>query len=198
MLYIATQYSRITGLGNKLFPWALAKVFSKEKRLPMLHQRWATIRGGSITRGGIDYSRVWKGILLFDNFQNLTEEVSNLRALGLSRTLLKDLNSARQLSLDSIEGVLVFSAYGEHNFLELRPYREFLRSEFYRIVKPKWISQTVSRLPTHYVCMDIRWGNDYITTTDPRVAYRKTPIEWFTSSAKANRSQGFVLPIVIV
>lgn len=198
MLSLTTQYSRITGLGNKLFPWALAKIFARETGLPMLHQRWATIRGGSITRGGIDYSRVWKGILLFDNFRDLPEEVSALSALGMARTVVKDLNAARQLRLESIEGVIVFSAFGEHNFVELTPYRDFLRSEFHRIVKSKWLSEAVTRLPAQYVCMDIRWGNDYKATTDPRVAYRKTPIEWFTASAKALRSQGVDLPIVIV
>jgi len=198
MPYITTEYSRITGLGNKLFPWALAKIFAQETRLPMLHQRWVSIRGGSIIRGGIDYSKVIKSILLFDNFRDLPEECSIHRAVGMVRTFVKDLNAARHLPIKSLEGVVVFSAFSEHNFIELTPYRDFLRNEFHRIVKPKWIADTATRLPERYVCMNIRWGNDYKVTSDPRVAYRKTPIEWFISSAKALRSRGVGLPIVIV
>jgi hypothetical protein len=198
MIYLTTEYSRLTGLGNKLFPWALAKIFSRETGLPMLRQRWVSIRGGSIIRGGIDYSRIGKGILLFDNFCDLPEEVSTLRAFGLGRTVVKDLAAARQIRLDSLEGLIVFSAFSEHNFVELTPYREFLRNEFRRIVKRKWHLDTVTRLPERYVCMHIRWGNEYKMTDDPSVAYRKTPIEWFISGAQAIRSKGINLPIVIV
>jgi len=88
MKLVSAEYMRVTGLGNKLFPWARAKLFARHNGCKMLQSRWFSPRGGAITRGGIDYRFALTKIWLVGNFRRDRDEISCLEYFRKYRKML--------------------------------------------------------------------------------------------------------------
>jgi len=195
-LLVDTEYSRNTGLGNKLFPWALAKIFSHQNDLKMLRQSWISIRGAAVTRGGIDYGKIFRKIYLIDNFcnENSRNEVNHFFGLFKQRHLVDTLSQANNLKTQ-VNGVIVFSSKAEHNFLEIDGYQNFIKKQLLEVTKEKWKN---IQFPNKFIGLNIRWGNDFASASDMASVHRKTNINWFINSMRNLRLRGINLPALVI
>jgi hypothetical protein len=195
-LLVDTEYSRNTGLGNKLFPWALAKIFAHQNNLKMLRQSWVSIRGAAVTRGGIDYGKIFRKIYLMDNFcnGNSKNEVHRLFGFFKQRYLVGTLSQANDLETQ-VNGVIVFASKAEHNFLEMDGYQNFIKKQLLEVTKEKWKK---IQFPNKFIGLNIRWGNDFASASDMASVHRKTDINWFINSMRNLRLRGIYLPALVI
>jgi hypothetical protein len=195
MPLITTQYSRLTGLGNKLFPWALAKIFAHENNFRMLKQNWISIRGAAVVRGGIDYSTFLGKIYLFNNFHNTSFEDSNFLRIFKNKYYVNSIKEAN--SYKKYDAVILFNAFAEHTFREMYGHQKFLLDELIKITNKSSLKM-LENLPNRYVALNIRSGNDFANSNAKNVVYKKTDIDWFVSSLKKIRKEHPTLPAIIV
>jgi hypothetical protein len=195
-ILVDTEYSRNTGLGNKLFPWALAKIFSEQNNVKMVNQTWISIRGAAVTRGGIDYSKILRKIYLMDNFCNeqSNNEVGIANVLFKKKCLIDTLSEANNLK-NLFEGVIVFSSRAEHNFFEMYGYQEFIKQKILAITKEKWKNLNI---PEKFIGINIRSGNDFQSPGNILSQHRKTDMLWFVNSMNELRNRNIKIPALII
>ena len=193
--YVTAEYSRHTGLGNKLFPWARAKIYAKENGVPMLRQRWVSIRGAGVTRGGIDYMNFLRKIYLFDNFRNDADEVSALNKPS-GAVVVRSLLEAKNLSQN--RGTVVFKWDAEHNFSELAAHHGHIVNKIHAITKDKWKASVDNLTRESHIGLNIRCGNDFAPQSDTSSTYRKTDILWYVEALAKLRARNIKNPAFIV
>jgi hypothetical protein len=200
LIYTSTEYNRHTGLGNKLFPWSRAKIFSHEYGAVMLHTNWISIRGASVIRGGIDYSKVFGKIFLFDNFINDKNEINNYLC-SMRHQIFNDkiyvsnlIEASKYLTYD--RKLIIFKWNEDHFFSELFFYRNFIKQQLINITNPKLRHCQIENMP--FIGLNIRMGNDFIEASSIKVGYKKTRIEWFLDNISTIRKIHGFLPVYVV
>lgn len=192
----AVVYSRGTGLGNRLFPWARCKIFSHRFKIPMLTPQWAHLRSGPLLKGGVRWGSYHRKILLWDTFQSAEDEISRLRKLlfliGSKSSpepqdffyLQPDVNLDSYLFKDlSCSNVFIFKGYHDL-FQSLYPWRNFISERLEEITLPKWVE--VSKCYADVtIGINCRRGKDFSDPKRPEDFYRgpmRTPLDWFVES----------------
>lgn len=183
MLSATPVFNRGTGLGNKLFPWARCVIFCRENDLKILPANWFQIRQGAFLKGGIDYSRSFRKILLWDNFENDGFPTRIKRKFLLTK--YPDINEPtdfwkKQNNLEK-EGIIQFK--GDKNFfLNLHNHRLTISQEIEKITLQKHLV-FVDKLNIPPVILNIRRGKDFNEAKKIEEYYNKgglrTPLEWF-------------------
>jgi hypothetical protein len=199
MIYISTEYNRHAGLGNKLFPWSRAKIYCHLNNSIMFKQKWISIRGAAVTRGGIDYSKVFSKIFLCNNFSKGVNELNKFNLCVplikiFPRVFVNDLKDAsRFINENNIE--IVFKWNTEHNFSDLQVHRLFILEELKKITLPDY---KLNYLADQFIGVNIRMGNDFIEAESNEIGYKKTSIDWFVEMIKVVRIKHGNLPVYIV
>jgi hypothetical protein len=210
-LFCEAEFWRPTGLGNRLFSWARAGVFSSETGAVMLSPRWAHLRGASILRGGIDYSNALRKILLFDNFKPAPGELTGWRRYRIKRALVKKtvMNLPQAMdalsNLPSTEKRLVsFAGHTEHIFDDLWEYQQEINTKLRLATRPKWFPKT-SVHDHPFIGINIRMGKDFKTASNGteflhnKKDFLRTPLGWFVESLRFVRKEaGYDVPAVVV
>ncbi|MEJ7768327.1 MAG: hypothetical protein WKF89_10990 [Chitinophagaceae bacterium] len=208
-LYCEARFWRPTGLGNRLFSWARAKIFSELFGCPMLTPEWAHLRGASIVRGGINYSNAHRKILLVDNFIAGKDEIKGWEKFRLRRTCVTlpvvTLAEAFAASTSAQDNILIsFKGNTGHTFDELWMHRELIFSSLNSITKNKWFAESgIYQEP--FVGINVRMGNDFKKAaaindflTQPG-SYLRTPLSWYIESLRKTRELlGFDLKGVVI
>lgn len=200
MFFTSTEYNRHTGLGNKLFPWSRAKVFSHETGAVMLRTNWISFRGASVTRGGIDYSKVFGKIFLFDNFINEKNEMNrfiwSIRYKYFNEKIyVSNLFEASKLAAFD-DKLIIFKWNKDHIFSDLFFYKDFIKKSLVSITNPRLRLIDIADRP--FIGLNIRMGNDFIDASSSKVGYKKTRIEWFLENISTVRKIHGFLPVYVV
>jgi hypothetical protein len=207
MIYTSAEYNRHAGLGNKLFAWSRAKIYSHYYDIPMLTQNWISLRGAAITRGGIDYSKVLGKIILYKNFVNDENEICRLiwdiqnkyNSRSIYVTNLFEANQFINCNKKNNK-LILFRWDGDHTFSEIEIYREFIKNRLVKITHPTVIEKYINNSNIKpFIGINIRSGNDFIESDSVNQnGYRKTSIEWFLDNIPTLRKTYGFLPVYIV
>ena len=136
---IGIEYKRTAGLGNKLFPFALAVVAAKSVGLPIVDPLWFSPRGAGITRGGIDRSAFLGKIELFRNFRRIPNSRSFVNQFRMQkRVRVSDLEEFYFLFERYDSTVFYEFAWdAAHNFADLIIHRDFKKQELFQIARAR-------------------------------------------------------------
>ncbi|MBS1665953.1 MAG: hypothetical protein JST58_01110 [Bacteroidetes bacterium] len=184
-------FGRGQGLGNRLFPFARAFVYSQKHGIPMLVPSFAHIRKASFMLGGIDYRKAFHKILLWDTF-HFERPVYKKGLINKRRILASYKKIAEPLSLDTVisEDNVVIDFAMHHEFTPLLAYREMIGQELRNITKDKWLSW-LKNIPDFPIGMNIRLGNDFRNAQSKddfmKKGALKTPLSWFKESLELIR-----------
>ena len=195
--YCEARFFRPTGLGNRMFAWARAKIFSSISGCKMLSPEWAHLRGASILRGGIDYNNALRKILLVDNFKPARQEVKGLEKIILRKQCVLHpvgtLEEAFRLVPPGTGKHLVsFEGQKAHEFHELWPHKDLVISSLKEITKRKWL-RPATLIEKPFIGINARMGNDYKKTVDmnaflnDRTGHLQTPLNWYVQSLRKTR-----------
>lgn len=197
MKLVSAEYNRGAGLGNKLFPWARAKIFSDTNCCPMLRTKWFSPHGGAITRGGIDYAKALRKIWLWGNFKSISEEVSRMQFFLQYRKL--PISLAQSLAdVPNGDGHLVFKWNAHHDFVDLRGHQDFLRKSICAIALPSQVAFAERYNGYDFIGLNIRCGKDFVARESGKRGYVQTELDWFCQNLKRVRQDYGNLPAVIV
>lgn len=200
MFYTTSQYTNHTGLGSKLFAWGRAKVLQQAFEVKMLQQRWISIRGAGVTRGGIDYSKILGKIYLLNNFKNDEGEIGWLEwQFKLKRQLpivyVNDLSEAFEV-LKGESKLIIFRWYGGHYFTDLEMYRLLLRESLQKITRSAVLKKIIH--PAPFIGINVRLGNDFVDPNSGQDGHLRTPMDWFLRNIDEVRKTHGNLPIFVV
>lgn len=203
-VYCEASFSRGSGLGNRLFPWARCKIFSMLHGVPMLAPMWFTPRVGPLVRGGISLRVYHRQILLSGLFLRSKDYVR-----GYSRLLAK-CRSTRSPEPDDLsvcpvnsdDGWTLVSFRGDRaHFLDLLKWRAEIREALRAETRPRW--QSLAEQFSTPLAINVRCGNDFRVAKTVSDFHEKggikTPMSWFVESLNAVREvAGWSVPAVVV
>ena len=198
MKLVSAEFNRGAGLGNKLFPWARAKIFSKTNGCMMLRTKWFSPHGGAITRGGIDYAKALQKIWLLRNFKSVQGEISNLKLLLPRYRNLPIHYAQRLVDIPDGDGHLIFKWNTYHDFIDFKGYQNLLIKEIYKMTNMSQISFADQYNGYDFIGMNIRCGRDFVTRESGLKGYVKTELDWFCQALKDIRKKYGNMPAVVV
>jgi hypothetical protein len=195
MLYCEARLRR-GGLGNRLFPWARCRIYSRLHAVPMLAPRWAQLPFGTLLRRERDL-RTYA-----DLFLRRVGDVGGWRRarikLQATRIAEPELLSAAP-PRETGPGLVVFEGY-ETQFCPLHEWNELLRNELLAITRPEW-RRKAAAVAGPYVAIHVRRGDfrrPNPQTDLSRVDNTATPLSWFVASLEAVRARlGASIPAVV-
>jgi len=200
MKLVSAEYMRVAGLGNKLFPWARAKVFARDNNCKMLQPRWFSPRGGAITRGGIDYRFAFSKIWLVGNFRRDPDELSRREYLckyrALPICLVDDLEGAATATAENQH--VVFRWGTCHNFGDLIGQQGFLRERLSVVALPSQLRFAQRYDGRDFIALNVRTGKDFVSRASGGIGYYLTEKEWFVGALTEARRRYGHLPAVVV
>ena len=165
------------GLGNRLFPWARARVYSELHGLPMLQTRWWQVKLGPWLRREKD-SRLY-----LSQFQSLAGEVGGIRRICL---LAKQnfLEEPKDLAKPPEKvGIVRFTGWGDY-FTRLENYADIVRRDIHSAVHPHCRKQIIAHsgdLPE--IGFHVRRGDFRVANTNSQFRNEgglQTPMEWYS------------------
>jgi len=164
MKLVSAEYMRVTGLGNKLFPWARAKLFAQRNNCKMLQSWWFSPRGGAITRGGIDYRFALTKIWLVGNFRRDYDELSNLEYVckyhNLPIRFADNLEEATTVTAENQH--IVFRWNTSHNFLDFKGRQRFLLERLTVAAVPSQLRFAQRYAGRDFIALNVRTGKDFV------------------------------------
>lgn len=163
---LVVEFTRGTGLGNRLFPFARAVLAANANpNYRMIHPRFFNLRMATLLKGGVPMKNLLRKTFLFDNFCRLPEE-------------------PYYASRDTV----IFSGDGDH-FRDIAGAAADIRKTLSTRMKPRVYYQqmVLPQLPARpFVGVNIRLGNDFKTAHSRddfrRLGGVKTPLKWFVNS----------------
>ena len=204
MKIVSAEYCRYTGLGNKLFPWARAKIFArKNSEYKMLCPFWFSPHGGAITRGGIDYAHALRKIWLLGNFIKANDEISLIQYFLHCRNVpLRKFIWLKDALPKEDSDHIVFAVRGNgmegHDFTEFKGESEFLLRSLECITAPAQLKYVNKFSHCDYIGINIRCGNDFVEKDSGRNGFIKTRCEWFCNALLKIRNLYGNLPAIVV
>ena len=197
---VSAEYYRTTGMGNKLFPWARAKILAFRLGCPVKKTVWFSPRNGALLRGGINYRNILSKSWLIGNFASAPDEMGwfdyFMRYRNLPRRFLYTLDDP--VLQDEVDMHYCFKWDAAHNFADLWQHRDFLCQEFRRVVVTNRANYLATFDNIDFIAMNIRTGNDFKHKNSNEVGYYFTEIEWFAIALTEVRKIYGDLPAYIV
>jgi len=189
-------------MGNKLFPWARAKILASKLGCPVKKTIWFSPRNGPLLRGGVNYRNVFSKIWLIGNYNSTKNEIGWLNYFmkyqKLETIYLCSLNDP-VLKTEAGVGIhYCFKWNTAHDFADLWQHRDFLRQEFNKIVRKNRAQYLEKFEAIDFIAMNIRTGNDFKHKTSNEIGYHFTKIEWFAMALAEVRKIYGDLPAYIV
>lgn len=198
MKIVSAEYMRGAGLGNKLFPWARAKIYALHNDCKMLQSRWISPRGGAIIRGGIEYRCALGKIWLVGNFKRDYGEMTYLEYFRKYRNHPLSFVSNLKEAATSDKQHIVFRWDAGHNFADFDGQQGFLQKKLSAIAMPSQLRFAESYDNCNYIALNVRTGKDFVSQSSGRSGYYLTEKEWFVRALSEARRQYGYLPAVVV
>lgn len=184
------------GLGNRLFPWARARVYSDLHELPMLQTRWWQVKLGPWLRREND-CRIY-----LSQFQKINGEIGGIRRFCLLARR-RFLAEPEDLSKPPEEAGIVRFAGWEKYFTPLVPHADLIRRELQSAIHPHWrnriaeLSVNLPEIGIHVRRGDFRVANN--TSQFRNEGALQTPIEWYSRILREIRNvAGREVPAFVV
>ena len=202
-IFSEVAFARGAGFGNRLFPWARCRLFSRRYGLRMLAPAWTQWRVGPLLRGGVDLLSYPRQILLMGLF-NGDNYVDGTARAWLAATAPRVAEPPhwtdwRESSV-SRNTIVRFAGYGNlfGDFLE---HRETLLKELRTDARPRWLK--VADAMAAPVALNVRCGRDFRQAKNPQEYFNagalRTPLSWFVRSLEfVRRAAGGPIPAVVV
>ncbi len=206
MLYARVNFTRSSGLGNKLFPWARAIVFCHQFDATLIPPKWPSLRRGPLARegsilGGVPILSYPGKIWLFNNFRQ--GQVASKYLVRASRAPVIDEKLANSLigsgQFNEINAVIDFAGDADH-FSSLHGHRSLIKTELEKI--------SVQSVPIYenkhsLITINVRIGKDFKCARSPDDYVHKggirTPIEWYVKVLRKTRENaGYCMPSYII
>lgn len=205
MLYAQVAFDRGAGLGNRLFPWARAKIFCRINGARLLSPRWCQFRIGPLLRGGIDLGTFHRQFLLMQNFRGGREYIhgfERLKARIYSTVTLEPSNFRDRLDNDSETSLIVTFQGDRDRFQSLHGFEQYIFDEILAMTRRRWL-MLAECLDQVCIAANVRCARDFRDPdlpdpSKPSVPIR-TPLRWFLETVRIIRRQcGFQVPVVVV
>lgn len=204
MLACHSEFSRGSGMGNRLWPWARAVIYSSRHNLQMIWPTWPRLSPTVLLKGGIDIHNYHRQILLFDVFQPPRNSITGLTKLAL---LARAERLPEPAALDDPpsagsgrDSIITFS--GERGqFRELYGMNGLVLTALRQMAKPKW-RRLAERNSGALIGVNIRRGKDFHDAVHPSDFLLKgalrTPLSWFRQCIVHIRAiLGFSAPVIV-
>lgn len=200
MIIVSAEYHRAAGLGNKLFPWARAKILASELHCPVKKNIWFSPRGGALIRGGVNYRTALAKTWLIGNFRRDPAEFGRFRYNLAYRNLpISYLDLLPKLSLDSkINAHYMFRWEKNHQFSDLWPHRKFIREQLLNIAVYNQSAYLAGFSKREFIALNVRTGNDFKHKSSNQNGYYFTELDWFVMALEKIRQKYGNLPAYIV
>jgi hypothetical protein len=188
MLYANVRFGRGHGFGNRLFPWARARLCCTRTGGRMLAPAWARLAVGPALRGGVDLTNYRQRFMLHGVLRPRYDDVRGLRRWWL---LTRGPHlSERDLARAPVDRDVVvrFAGY-ERYFGPLAGHAAELHAELRRIAAPSVLA-SVHRMRDVPIAMHVRCGPDFPRHqgTGARLGPGEmTPLSWFVRTLRAIR-----------
>lgn len=183
MKYVYAKFTRGTGLGNRLFPWARSYIHAKYNNCEIIAPSWAHVRRGPLLRsntimGGIALRDFLGKILLFGNFTNI----------GYTGGIKKIILLLKKYFFQN-EQIVIFA--GDGNFFDdLRGFNDEIKNELWRLAKNK---EKIIHCENIKIIINVRLGRDFKTPKSNSEFYSKglllSPLEWYVAALRALRQE---------
>lgn len=183
------------GLGNLLFPWARAVVFSKKYNLPRISSTWRTVKLGPLLRGEFD-KRVYS-----DLFQEKT--ISGIRKfflLNFGEKIPETLANQTTVSNNHRPKIIIFKGM-DGLFQPILNDHETVKTELYDMVFEHH-KNAAMHFPADGISIHIRMGDFSIPPNEKFLReghwnYR-LPIKWYIAVIEKIRAEiGSNLPVYV-
>jgi hypothetical protein len=189
MMYCDAVFTRGTGLGNRLFPWARCKLFARDHGCPMLAPRWAHIRTGPFLNGGISYRDSLRKVLLWDNFVAGPDEVTGWRRRLVRARFARVEDGLVGNEVQPGNVIVTFRGDGRH-FQDLSGHQDYLLDQLSLAAKPRW-RRAADRYPRLPIVLNVRRGKDFREASHRtdflRAGGLRTPLDWFIHALEGLR-----------
>jgi len=184
------------GLGNKMFVWAKALIYAKQKNCPFLTYGFSSVHIGPLLRK----QKVKRFYLEQFKF--------SLNLLVLFQYLFKNLFSTRYHEPsfpainDSKDGLFVFSKvpHWSDYFSTIRDHRNLIKKEFPNLLSQR-VYNKIKEIPAPVIACHIRCGDFRILQKNENfkdVGGVRTPLDYFVKTISTLRSiAGETLPVTI-
>jgi hypothetical protein len=198
------RFTKGQGLGNRLFPWARARVFAREHGARFVTPRWTRLGLGSWLRGGLARRHHGTQVRLAGLFRPRPGDVDPWLArwstIGALHVEEPDDPRAPWIRPDPGRSVVVeFRGLGLY-FFPLLGSEAFLRDELRAITRPEWLALAdgAGEAP---IVLNVRRGPD---VQKPRSGERRlrsdeaTPLDWFVRTLGEVRAAAGGTPDAVV
>jgi len=172
------------GLGNMLFPWARAVIYSKKNNIKMLAPTWTQLKPSRILKGDIDQRN-------YSDFFSDKNYISGLR----KAFILTSLSKINEYKLDKISdsgaNILVFEGMKD-SFNPIMEYRQVIRDELFNMVNDSHkigINDYQNSIGIHVRLGD--FGAVDLNKLKQGNTNTKIPMEWYISTLRKIRENKY-------
>jgi len=185
-----------SGLGNRLFAWSRAIVYSRLHRIPMVKTRWWQLRIGPLLRRESDYR--W----YFSQLNQSPDDIWGVRKLCI---FVRNNYIEEPVDLETLpdeKGIIRFTGWGEY-FSPLVAHQDYIRSKLMMSVNPRCLGaiqcykETLPPIGIH-----VRRGDFRVICSEQQLKSEgavQTPIDWYIKVLKGIRMKvGHNVPAFVV
>jgi hypothetical protein len=200
-LYCIAVFDRGFGLGNRLFPWARARIFASANEVPMLAPRWVSPRIMPLFRKGAAIHTYPRQVLLIGQMRPRDGDVTGLaRSMVARRSEIHPEPSVFWAPLGSdlgpgehlirFEGDLT----GSGRFRAIEGNDDFIREELRAITRQKWLDVAERTRDTpigiHVRLGDFRSGStgSFKNEDGSFMGAMRTPLQWYVDALRSIRN----------
>ena len=202
-IFTEAVFSRGAGFGNRLFPWARCRLFSRRHGLRMLAPEWMHWRVGPFVRGGITLASYPRQILLMGLFDAHNYVRGPMRTwVAATAARVAEPPAAGDWRLPSVRTntIVSFAGYG-NLFADLLEHRVSILQELRSDAQQRWVDLADAMAAP--IGINVRCGRDFRQAASPQEYYTagalRTPIVWFVRALQfAREAAGSDVPAVVV
>lgn len=208
-IFVQPVFARGTGLGNRLFQWARARVYHYVHDSRIVAPIWLRCSPGQLLRGIVPINQYLGRIGLAGLFKADPSDLNPLFSpwLYLSCHVIRESSGQTPFAKQGHSRFLFCVDGRDDSFTRLNPYQARLRDDLYRIVAPKQY-QRVSATQVPIIGLNIRLGKDFsapppITSSSDCYDWvgwlQQTPLSWYVETLQLIRDCcGWTVPAVVV
>jgi hypothetical protein len=199
-LHCEAVFQRGFGLGNRLFPWARARIFASANEIPMLAPRWVSPRITPLFREGTGVWSFPHQVLLVGQLKPRAGDVT-----GLKRSLIERRSQVHSEPPDFSAGLTGELGPGHHlirfqgdltgagRFTSIHGHDEFIRAELEAITRQRWLVLAEKTRDTpigiHVRLGDFRAGSSgaFRNEKGAFTGAMRTPLQWYADALRIIR-----------
>jgi hypothetical protein len=199
-LYAEATFERGSGLGNRMFPWARARIFANANEIPLLAPKWVAPRIAPLLRSRGDLRAFSRQALLAGLFDPAIGDITGSRRASIARRATVHPEPVAFASrTDDGRGpgdhLVRFAGdlTGSGRFHSLEGYDASLRDEFHAITRVRWLELAAKTrdipIGIHVRLGDFRSGapEAHRNEAGAFLGAWRTPLQWYVEALRTVR-----------